>query len=69
MTLEDLRKMDKETIVPSVAAQVLGCDPHWIRLTARMHPEWLGFPVVVYQSRTKIPRRAFIRFMEGGGHP
>ena len=65
MTLKDVRKMEKETITPAEAAQVLGCDPHWIRLTARYHPQWLGFPVIVYRSRTKIPREAFIRFMEG----
>lgn len=65
MTLDDLKKMERETITPAIAAEVLGMDPRWIRLTARAHPEWLGFPVVVYQSRTKIPRKAFIRYCEG----
>lgn len=65
MTLNDIRSMERETITPAIAAQVIGCDPHWIRLAARSHPEWLGFPVIIYGHRTKIPRRAFIQFMEG----
>lgn len=68
MTLEDIKNMDQETITPAVAAQVLGMNPHYIRLVARQKPELLGFPVIVYGSRTKIPRRAFIKFMEGDNH-
>lgn len=66
MTLDELKAMDCETITPAVAAQVLGMNPHYIRVAARQRPDLLGFPVVVYNSRTKIPRRAFIKFLEGG---
>lgn len=65
MTLDDIRKMTKGTISPAEAASVIGCDPFYIRLMARQSPENLGFPVIVYNSRTKIPREAFIAFMEG----
>ncbi len=65
MTLNDIRRMDREALTPETVAKVLNCDPHWIRLAARQRPEWLGFPVIVIGSRTKIPREAFIRFMEG----
>lgn len=68
MTLEDIKALEQETITPSIAAQVLNCDPHWIRIMARANPEQLGFPVIVCRNRTKIPRRAFIRFMEGNGY-
>lgn len=64
MTLEDLRAMERETITPSIAASVIGCDPNGIRLAAHREPESLGFPVIVMGSRTKIPRLAFIEFME-----
>lgn len=67
MTLEQLKEMDRETITPAIAAGLLGCDPHSIRVAAHTEPESLGFPVVVMGTRTRIPRRAFIRFMEGGG--
>ena len=30
-------------------------------------PKALGFPVNVQKTRTRIPRRAFIKWMEGGG--
>lgn len=66
MTLEDIKNMYQETISPAVAAQVLNMDPHYIRVAARTRPELLGFPTIVYNSRTKIPRRAFIRYMEQG---
>ena len=67
MTLDELKTMDRETITPDVAASVLNCDPQSIRIVARTEPENLGFPVIVIRSRTKIPRRAFIEFMERGG--
>lgn len=65
LTLDDLRGMTKETITPAVAAQVLQCDPQWIRVAARQDKARLGFPVVLIGSRVKIPRIAFIRYMEG----
>lgn len=65
MTLAEIKEMTSETIAPAVAARVLGCDPQWIRIVAREHPQRLGFPVVVLGSRVKIPRVGFIRFMEG----
>ena len=65
LTLADIKKMTKDVITPAEAAQVVGCDPNWIRLAAREHPEWLGFPVIIIRNRTKIPRVAFIRYMEG----
>lgn len=67
MTLEDLKAMDRETITPAIAASILNCNPHSIRLAAHREPESLGFPVSVMGTRTKIPRRAFIEFMENGG--
>ncbi len=66
MTLEDVRAMDRETITPAIAAAVIGCDPQAIRTIAHKEPENLGFDVILIGARTKIPRRSFIRFMEGG---
>lgn len=66
MTLDDLKAMDREMLPPKIVAQVIGCDPYYISLQARTAPELLGFPVSVQGTRTRIPRRAFIRWMEGG---
>lgn len=68
LTLNDIREMDQETITPAVAAQVIGCDPNYIRVAARQAPHLLGFPIIRIGSRTKIPRMAFIRYMEGGSN-
>lgn len=67
MSLDDIKAMECETITPNVAAAILNCDPQSIRVVAHTEPESLGFPVIVMRSRTKIPRRAFIEFMERGG--
>lgn len=66
MTLQDLKSMDRAIITPAVAAKVLNCDPQYIRVAARQCPEQLGFPVIIMGTRTRIPRIAFIRFLEGG---
>lgn len=63
--LEQIKAMDKTMITPALAAQVIGCDPHFIRVAARTRPELLGFPAVVVGTRTKIPRLPFIRYVEG----
>lgn len=65
MTLEELKKLDKDVITPAEAAQVLQCDPHWIRVAAHQNKSLLGFPVIILNSRVKIPRLAFIKYMEG----
>ena len=65
MTLDDIRKIDREFLTPAQVAEILGCDPQGIRVWARQRPDGLGFPVCVVGSRTKIPRRAFISWMEG----
>lgn len=65
LTLQDIKQMEKDVITPAEAAQVVGCDPQLIRLEAREKPENLGFPVIIVRSRIKIPRMAFIKYMEG----
>ena len=65
MTLAEIKELDCDVIAPAQAAGVLKCDPHFIRLMARSDPLRLGFPVVVMNSRTKIPRIPFIRYIEG----
>ena len=66
MTLDEIRSLDREYLFPAEIAPVLGCDPQDIRVQAKQHPERLGFNVAVIGSRVKIPRRAFVTWMEGG---
>lgn len=66
LTINDIRAMSKPMILASEAAQVLGCNPQWLRIMARERPERLGFPVCcTSRHRVKIPREHFIRFVAG----
>lgn len=65
LAMADLKRRTDATITPAEAAAVLGMAPHWLRLMARERPEKLGFPVIVYGNRCRIPRVPFIRYLEG----
>jgi hypothetical protein len=65
MTLDEIRNSTKEVLTPADIADVLNADPQDIRLTARLHPERLGFNVAVIGTRTKIPRLGFLNWLEG----
>jgi len=65
MTIEDIKKMDKEVLTPGDVAQVLHCDPNVLREQARQDIKKLGFPVAKVGTRVKIPKQAFIDWFEG----
>lgn len=64
-TLDEIKAMDRDMITPAIASGVVGCDPYYISVQAKEDPAALGFPVCVVGTRTKIPRLAFIRWVEG----
>ena len=63
MTLEEIKKSEAVFLVPADIAEVLNCDPNWIRRAAHDNPELLGFPVTVMGTRTRIPRKPFLAFI------
>jgi hypothetical protein len=65
MTLDEIAALPVEVLTPAQIAPVLHLDQDTIRGQARTCPELLGFPVVVAGNRVKIPKRPFLRFMEG----
>lgn len=65
MTLEQAKAIDREYLIPREVADILGADPQWVRAAAKYSPERLGFPVIFIGNRAKIPKRAFIAYMEG----
>ena len=70
MTMQEIRSSTKECLIPSDIAEVLGCDKYSINLQVKQDQE-LGinsfpFPTILIGSRVKIPRKAFIRAMDGG---
>jgi hypothetical protein len=66
MTLDEIRNSTKEVLTPADIADVLNADPQDIRVAARQRPDLLGFHVCVLGSRVKIPRMAFLNWLEGG---
>lgn len=66
MTLDEIRRFDRDYLTPAQVAGVLGCDPQGIRIWAKQKPNELGFPICVIGTRVKIPRKPFLKFMTGG---
>lgn len=50
-------------LTPRDVAGLLGMNHYNVSLIARDCPERLGFPVLRSGNRTKIPRKAFLRFL------
>lgn len=69
MTLDEIKASGKEMLTPSDVAAVLGVDAYSISLQVKQDKEngvnSFPFPTIRIGTRTKIPRRAFIKAMEG----
>lgn len=67
MTLTEIINSTKETLSPSEVAEVIGCDPYNITLQVREDKangvNSFPFPTIRIGTRTKIPRRAFLKAM------
>lgn len=69
MTLDEIRKSDKEMLTPADIAPLLGVDKYSISVQVKEDKQngrnSFPFPTIRIGTRTKIPRRAFIKAMEG----
>jgi hypothetical protein len=69
MTLEEIKKSDKEMLIPADICDILGCDKYNINVQVKEDKQngtnSFPFPTILLRSRVKIPRRAFIKAMEG----
>lgn len=64
LTIDDIRAMSNPTILASEAAQVLRMSANSIRVTARLNPDALGFPVICSKEHgVEIPRKPFLRYL------
>ena len=63
MTLQEIRDSDKVYLIPADVAAVFGCHPYAISVGAR--DGTLPFPFLRSGNRTKIPRLAFLAWMDG----
>ena len=65
MTIEELKSYDKDFVFADDIKSIVGIDPANIRKQAHENPSKLGFPVMVCGTKVRIPRKAFIKFIEG----
>ena len=69
MTMQEIRTSNKDCLISSDIAEILGCDKYRINLQVKQDKE-LGtnsfpFPTILIGSRVKIPRIPFLKAMEG----
>lgn len=69
MTLYEIMSSNAEFLTPEQASEVIGCKPYAINVQAQADATKLGFPVCVMGTRVRIPRRAFLRWLECGNAP
>ncbi len=62
-TLEEIRNESKPFLTPDDICGLLGSNAHTIPVTARQHPNLIGFEFTFVGNRMKIPRIPFLRFM------
>ena len=65
MTLEQIAAIPGEVLTCQQIAPILRANPATLHQQAMEMPHLLGFPVIVAGNRVKVPKRAFIKFMEG----
>ncbi len=66
MTWEEIKTSDKLMLTAQDVASVLSCDPQTLRLAVRNQKELVGFNCSMIGQTLRIPRMAFINWMEGG---
>lgn len=64
-TLEDIEALDKEMLIPSDIASILGCNPYAINICTRNGKNPFPFPVIRMGTRVRIPKAPFLRAMRG----
>ena len=67
MTLEELKTLDKDCLVPADIAEILGVDKYNINVQVK-HDKQNGinsfpFPTILIGTRVKIPRIPFVKAM------
>lgn len=65
VTLEQIEAMDKEMLVPTDIAPLLGCAPYTINVATRDGKNPFPFPIIRMGTRVRIPKKAFLKAMRG----
>ena len=65
MTLKEIEELEKEMLVPTDIAPILGCTPYTINVVTRDGKNPFPFPIIRMGTRVRIPKRPFIKAMLG----
>ncbi len=65
MTIDEIKACPFDMLTAADIAEVVGAEAQAIREQAKADASKLGFSCVVVGNRLRIPRKAFINFMEG----
>ena len=65
MSVEEMKTLTADYLTPKDIAACLGYTAYAINQQAAADASKLGFPTIIIGKRVKIPRKAFIHFMEG----
>lgn len=69
MTLDEIKESDKDMLIPADICDILGVDKYSINVQVKQDKKTginsFPFPTMLIGSRVKIPRKAFIKAMEG----
>ena len=63
--LERVEALDKDMLVPTDVAKLLGCAPYSINVATRDGKNPFPFPVIRMGTRVRIPKIPFIKAMRG----
>lgn len=66
LTMAEIESMTDEVLTCIQVSKVLKSEASALHKQAVTNPAMLGFPVIVYGTRVKIPRIPFIKFMREG---
>lgn len=69
MTYRQIKESRKNMLVPTDISDILDCTPYSINVQAQSDATKLGFPVCVMGTRVRIPRLAFLHWLEFGNAP
>ena len=64
MTIDEIRQSQENFLTPEDVAGLLEMKAQTLREQARKNPLGLPFPVLVTNTRTRIPRVGFIEFWD-----
>ena len=63
MTIQEMQKSEKAFLLATDVCEVIGVNPHSIRVAAKERPDLLGFPVTVMGKSVLIPRIPFMEYI------